>query len=180
MTITLPDNWADVKLADFQEMDLAENIYEKVAILSDQDPDVIRDTDVPSFVRIEAALAWIVELPKEEECKEVITIDEVEYTRIKLSTLSNGQWMDLITWGKKGLQELHKIMATLYPDDTDRNKRAELFRTRMNAQDAYSALVFFSLIKSKSLVNIEAYLQVEIIKAEMISKMKTSLSVNKD
>lgn len=192
-TITTPDSWSEVNISQFQELSVTEDIFEKIAILTDEDPEELKLMDVASFGRLTAALAWVHVLPNEDARKDVIVIDEIEYGFIdKLSSLSLGEWIDIENYLKDPIKNLHKLMAIFYRpllttlkdgtritedyDITQASNNANTFLTKMNVSDCYGSLVFFSLIANDCLKTIQAYFQVEILKNQL---MKMNLKENK-
>jgi hypothetical protein len=193
-TITTPDSWSEVNISQFQELSVTEDIFEKIAILTDEDPEELKLMDVASFGRLTAALSWVHILPNEDARKDVIVIDEIEYGFIdKLSSLSLGEWIDIENYLKDPIKNLHKLMAMFYRpllttlkdgtritedyDITQASNNANTFLTKMNVSDCYGSLVFFSLIANDCLKTIQAYFQVEILKNQL---MKMNQKENKD
>jgi len=193
-TITTPDSWNEVNISQFQELSVTEDIFEKIAILTDEDPEELKLMDVASFGRLTAALAWVHILPNEDVRKDVIVIDDIEYGFIdKLSSLSLGEWIDIENYLKDPIKNLHKLMAMFYRpllttlkdgtritedyDITQASNNANTFLTKMNVSDCYGSLVFFSLIANDCLKTIQAYFQVEILKNQL---MKMNQKENKD
>ena len=183
-TITTPDSWSEVNISQFQELSVTDDIFEKIAILTDEDPEELKLMDVASFGRLTAALAWVHILPNEDARKDVIVIDGIEYGFIdKLSSLSLGEWIDIENYLKDPIKNLHKLMAMFYRpllttlkdgtritedyDVTQASNNANTFLTKMNVSDCYGSLVFFSLIANDCLKTIQAYFQVEILKNQL-------------
>ena len=183
-TITTPDSWSEVNISQFQELSVTEDIFEKIAILTDEDPEELKLMDVASFGRLTAALSWVHILPNEDARKDVIVIDGIEYGFIdKLSSLSLGEWIDIENYLKDPIKNLHKLMAMFYRpllttlkdgtritedyDVTQASNNANTFLTKMNVSDCYGSLVFFSLIANDCLKTIQAYFQVEILKNQL-------------
>jgi len=193
-TITTPDSWSEVNISQFQELSVTEDIFEKIAILTDEDPEELKLMDVASFGRLTAALAWVHILPNEDARKDVIVIDEIEYGFIdKLSSLSLGEWIDIENYLKDPIKNLHKLMAMFYRpllttlkdgtritddyDITQASNNANTFLTKMNVSDCYGSLVFFSLIANDCLKTIQAYFQVEIMKNQLMKMNQKESSV---
>lgn len=193
-TITTPDSWNEVNISQFQELSVTEDIFEKIAILTDEDPEELKLMDVASFGRLTAALSWVHILPNEDARKDVIVIDEIEYGFIdKLSSLSLGEWIDIENYLKDPIKNLHKLMAMFYRpllttlkdgtritedyDITQASNNANTFLTKMNVSDCYGSLVFFSLIANDCLKTIQAYFQVEILKNQLMKMNQKESSV---
>jgi hypothetical protein len=186
-TIKLPDSWADVSMKQFQELESVESIVDKIAILSDEDPELIKKMDVASYNKVAEALSWVQNLPEEKEGEETIIIDERKYNAVKLSSLSLGNWVDLEHYLKEPINNLHKIMAILYlpeGEETYNSKtaieRSELFLEKMSVNDAYGTLVFFSLIEKRSLEAIRDYFQMKILEMEVKETLKQKQRESKE
>ena len=193
-TITTPDSWSEVNISQFQELSVTDDIFEKIAILTDEDPEELKLMDVASFGRLTAALSWVHILPNEDARKDVIVIDGIEYGFIdKLSSLSLGEWIDIENYLKDPIKNLHKLMAMFYRpllttlkdgtritedyDITQASNNANTFLTKMNVSDCYGSLVFFSLIANDCLKTIQAYFQVEILKNQLTKMNQKESSV---
>jgi hypothetical protein len=185
--IKVPDSWEEVTIETLQELNNANNVHEKIAIIIDQDPEDIRKYDTATIARLSNALGWIHEMPKEDSLKNVIEIDGIEYGLLdKFSDLLYGEWMDIEEYCKEPIENIHKLMAMFYrpllttlKDGTrildeynvkEAHERAETFRKKMKVSECYGALVFFSLIEKRCLVTIQAYFQVEIIKMQAMKE----------
>jgi len=179
MKITLPDSWSDVTLRQFQEMDSCESVADKIAVLANEDPEDIRKMDVESYKKVSKALSWTEVLPSGVH-KDIITLKDEDYVLKTLSSLSLGEWTDIETYIKDSVQNIHKIMAVLYHGKGTNAEKAEVFLDNMNILDAYSCLVFFSLIEKRSLVCIEAFFKKEILRMEMNQKLKQKQNESKE
>jgi len=130
-------------------------------------------------------MSWLNSLPTIEDFKKVIEIDGEKYGFInRLSILNLGNWVDIEHYLINPVKNLHKLMSIFYRpiiiddiiepyDSVSAINRSELFREKMNIQECYGALLFFSNIEKESLKSIQGYLLKEILKARrMSSKVK--------
>jgi len=186
-TIHLPDSWAEVTMRQFQELESTDSIVEKIAILADEDSEVIKKMDIESFKRVSNALNWVHTMPEEKAIEDTITIDEVKYNMIKLSDLTLGSWTDIEHYLKEPIQNLHKLMAIFYLpegesqyDSVSARGRAELFLEKMTVNDAYGTLVFFSLIEKKCLTTIRDYFQIQILINQVNEELKQKSKESKE
>lgn len=194
--ITVPDSWDEINIETLQELSRAKSIYDKISIIIDQDPEYIKKFDTDTFNRLSNALGWIHSFPGEDQVKKLIVVDGLEYGLIdRFSSFLLGQWMDIEEYLKEPIENIHKIMALFYRpvlttlrdgslilDDYDSKEakvRAEVFKTHMKVSDAYSALVFFSLIEKESLKTIQVYFQVDILRMK-IEQEKRNLKESKE
>lgn len=170
MTIKIPENWNEVSLRKFSEIaqiDIANErlrSIEIISILTDCDPDTLKDTDPITLAEILNRLEWT-KKPPSEEYKTSITVQGVEYHLVSLKSLSNGEWADLDTFCDNHTANIHKIMALLYRlpkeeySSTVRKEREELFLDEVMTGDVFGTQVFFSLIGLKFMNNLSHYMQ---------------------
>ena len=172
-TIKTPDSWNEVTISQFQEINTIDNnntskSLEIVSVLINEDVEDIRTYDVASLNRILSALSWCEQLPNDKDFIEQITIDNIEYNLVKLSSLSVGEWIDLEGYLSDPIPNLHNIAGLLYRDtyepyDTDTSAiRAELFKYKVSVCDVYGMVVFFCNIERLSMETIKDYFKAEI------------------
>ncbi len=189
ITVKVPDSWAEVTLGQFIEiaqLDSKDKDIQLVSILIDKDPEEIRKYNPQSFSRIKDAISWVQTLP-EENFQSTLKIGDKEFEFLhRLSLLSNGEWIDLEMLIPEYAQNIHKIMAILYRpagdlkyDTVSAAHRAELFKEKMSYTDAYSALVFFSLIAKSCMITIQDYLKKQIPKTSGESQNKNESKESK-
>lgn len=152
MTIKVPDGWNEVSIGTFQELAESKDLIERVSILIDEDPDIVKCFDIHSLNKVAELIKWIDELPKQDEWKRNIEVNGKTYSfNDKLSSLSAGQWLDLEHYLLNPTQNLHKIIALFYKGD------AEDFKS-VSMADAYGCMLFFSSIESRFMLNMQVYL----------------------
>lgn len=163
MIVKIPDSWDEISIRTLQELfSVGDNIIERIAILSDTDPEEVKKWDIASIQRVGNALAWTNELPKQKDIKSNISINGKEYSfSKKLSSLNGGEWLDLEHFIKEPIMDLHKVMALFYGCEQEEAKDIKI-------SDAYSCLLFFSTIEKESYQSIQAYLMTE----EYLMKLK--------
>lgn len=185
LQITLPENWSEITLDKFCELqticqgpDKIEGIVQAAALLSDTDPDEIKKISTAELNKLSQALQWIGDLPLEANFKHVIEIDGEEYSLIpKLHELTVGEWIDLETYCEDLMKNLHYVMAILYRplqcalndkdrwiadyDAKDMQARAELFKTKMCIDDVWGAVFFFLIIGKKYTEHFQAFLSLQ-------------------
>lgn len=158
MTIKVPDGWNEVSIGTFQELAEAKDTIERVSILIDEDPDIVKRFDIHSLNKVAEIIKWIDELPKQDEWKRNIELNGKTYSfNDKLSSLSAGQWLDLEHYLLNPTANLHKIIALFYKGD------AEDFKS-VSMADAYGCMLFFSSIESRFMLNMQVYLMEQIAK----------------
>ena len=181
--ITVPENWSEVKVKDFQELQLLsreDSNYDVnlVSILCDLDPSYVERLDLQTYTKILINLQWITKLPTKADYKPIIEIRGEKYGLAKMSSFTNGEWYSLEHWMESPWENLHKILAMIYRplitainDDyrliEDYNSetavaRAELFKD-LSVADAYGAILFFSIIEKQSMQTMKEYLEIKIV-----------------
>ena len=160
MTIKVPDGWNEVSIGTFQELAEAKDLIERVSILIDEDPDIVKCFDIHSLNKVAELIKWMDELPKQDDWKRNITIGDKEYFfNDKLSSLSAGQWLDLEHYLLNPTQNLHKIIALFYKGDAEDFKGVSM-------ADAYGCMLFFSSIESRFMLNMQVYLTEQLMKMQ--------------
>ena len=156
--ITLPTSWAEINIKTFQEMSLIDDkdkllkTIELISVLSDKDPEEIKQYNAIDLEKILNTIQWTNQSPT-NEYKTHLVIEEKNYYLVKLSTLSLGEWVDLDTWCEDSINNLHKIFALLYREEGEgydaNNLRSELFLDKLMIEDVYGTLIFFLAIASQ-------------------------------
>ena len=185
-TINVPDSWNEVTIEKFQEINSIDNdnknkSLEIISILTDRDVEEIRTYDMQSLNRIVEALGWCNELPEEKEFSKTLTVNGIEYTMVKMSSFSVGEWIDLEGYFENPIDNIHRILGVFFRDndlpyDTESaDKRAEIFRTNVNVGQVYGTVVFFCNIERSCIRTIKVYFQLQI----MLQKEKKEKKANR-
>lgn len=155
----MPSGWNEVPVRMFQELSNIESengltkVVDLISILSDKDPEEIRQINSVDLAPILEAVKWTGEEPGNEH-KIQIAINGVEYYLHKLSGLSLAEWIDLDNYAND-VSNMHKFFAMLYRPAGDvysvqsMLERAELFLDKLMIQDAYGSLLFFLSIAER-------------------------------
>lgn len=182
-TITVPDSWNEVTVSQFQEinsipLESKSRALEIISILINEDIEEIRKYDMQSLNRIVAALGWCDELPNDKEFDQTLTINDITYNMVKMSSFSVGEWMDLEQYFEDPINNLHNILGVFYRDNdlpyntTTSEQRANIFREHVNVGQVYGTVVFFCNIERSCIQTIKVYFQMEMMKLEMSQKPK--------
>lgn len=184
MKITTPDSWDEVTISKFQEInsiqDSSLRSLEIVSILIDQDIEDIRKYDMQSLNRIVDALKWCDELPNEKEFTKTLEVKGITYNMVRMSSFSVGEWSDLEEYFEDSINNLHKILAVFYrenslPYNTETaEQRAELFKEHVTVGQTYGAVVFFCNIEKSCMRTIAVYfhLQTLLMKSQKPNQKK--------
>lgn len=158
--IVVPSRWNEVPVKMFKELagldktDGEYNVIDFISVLSDQDPEDIKQIGSVNLPKILASVQWVFTLPN-SEYKTEVEIDGVTYYLVKLNSLSLAQRADLDEYVQ--FENLHKFFAVLYRPANDvysvdsMLRRAELFDEKMNIEDVYGTLAFFLTIAIASI-----------------------------
>ena len=159
MKITLPDNWSEVKVSQFQEIaELSDDEYRDntvIAILAYVDG--IEDITVDSRIACLNAIKWAFTPPSERDYKRQVTVNGIDFYLRNYRDLKIGERIDLMEYSKNSTKNLHKICAILYKPENE-VKDAELIFQDAMIGDVYGALVFFWNIANKSAEITTSYL----------------------
>lgn len=165
--LTIPDGWHEVTIGMFQEMsqlDQAEDgllkIIDLLSILTDTDPEELKEIDASHLKVLIDKIDWTSKFP-ESEYKTEFTIKDQTYYLVTLSDLSLGEWIDLDSYCEDPVENMAKIFALLYRPHGEKydvkkaEQRASIFLQHLMISDVYGSLLFFSLI-GKEFIKISA------------------------
>tara|TARA_R100000781_G_C4074280_1_gene125540 strand:- start:728 stop:1342 length:615 start_codon:yes stop_codon:yes gene_type:complete len=166
-TFNMPSEWNELTLGRYMRtMKVLESTKEESEIdkaiklvncISDIPVKKLYNLEVKSINDLGVYLKKLFNTKPNEELKHIIKIDDVEYGfHPKLKDMTLGEFVDLETYNKDTIENLHHILSILYrpviakekdkylieeykPDD----KRAELFKKKLTVDDFNGASVFF-------------------------------------
>jgi len=132
--LTIPDRWSDItietyqKYVKIQEGKGAEKtkVIKSLALLCGVSPFVIKKMAYKDLLEIMAIIKKMIDTePKKEEFKKTFMFEGEEYGFVpNLSGISTGEYIDLETYCKEPIENLHTIMSILYRKITNKvNKR---------------------------------------------------------
>lgn len=177
--ITLPDNWSEVSVKQFQDLSTIDNndpyrTEMVIKILSGADLDLITSMDVETRNKSVNHLLWTNTFPDDTYYKTEIIIDDIPYNVVELSGLALGKWIDLDNYCKNPIDNIHKILSILYQPVNGRTN-PEVF-LKANIGEVYQAVVFFSNIVINLIKNLPNYAErkmTELLKSLEESQQKT-------
>lgn len=151
MKISLPENWSEVKVWQFQEIaELSEDEYRDntvIAILGEVEN--LDNITVESRLACLNAIKWAFTPPDEKTYKRQVIVNGTEFYLRSYRELKIGERIDLREYTKNAVKNLHKICAILYKAEKE-VKDAELIFQDAMVGDVYGALVFFWNIANRS------------------------------
>ena len=132
--LTIPDNWSDITIETYQKyVKIQEGkgseknkVVKSLALLCNTTPFVVKKMDYKDLLEIMSIIKTMIDTePKEEEFRKKYVFKKEEYGFVpNLSKLSTGEYIDLETYCKQPIENLHIIMSILYRKITfKRNER---------------------------------------------------------
>jgi len=186
--LTIPDNWSDITIETYQKyVKIQEGkgseknkVVKSLALLCNTTPFVVKKMDYKDLLEIMSIIKTMIDTePKDEEFRKTFIFKEEEYGFVpNLSKLSTGEYIDLETYCKEPIENLHIIMSILYRKITfKRNERfaienydpdefkEELFKD-CPMDIALSSLGFFLTLGSVLAKTSQRFLQVQEMKPQ--------------
>ena len=186
--LTIPDNWSDITIETYQKyVKIQEGkgseknkVVKSLALLCNTTPFVVKKMDYKDLLEIMSIIKTMIDTePKDEEFRKTFVFKKEEYGFVpNLSKLSTGEYIDLETYCKQPIENLHIIMSILYRKITfKRNERfaienydpdefkEELFKD-CPMDIALSSLGFFLTLGSVLAKTSQRFLQVQEMKPQ--------------
>ena len=174
----MKEKWDDITIGDYQELCSIESegvqrTVDIVSLLTDKDSDEIRRLPLGEFFDYQKRIGFISTSP-DAYVLDTFELDGVEYGRIPdLDFIRTDEWMDIVTWKDKSIDNMHLITAVLFRPITKKSddgsyeieehkqegfmKRADKFKNELSISKVYGTQVFFSLFALEFLVSIQDY-----------------------
>ena len=132
--LTIPDRWSDITIETYQKyVKIQEGkgtektkVIKSLALLCNVSPFVVKKMAYKDLLEIMAIIKKMIDTePKKEEFKKTFIFNNEEYGFVpNLSGISTGEYIDLETYCKEPIENLHTIMSILYRKITNKvNKR---------------------------------------------------------
>jgi|TARA_R100001594_G_scaffold19858_2_gene38670 hypothetical protein len=128
--LIIPDNWNDITIRTYQEyVKIQEGkgseknkIVKSLALLCGTSPFVVKKMAYKDLVEIMTIIKKMIDTePTEEDFKKTFTLNKIEYGFCpNLNNLTTGEYIDLESYCKKPIENLHTIMSILYRKVTNR------------------------------------------------------------
>ena len=186
--LTIPDNWSDITIETYQKYVKIQQgkggeknkVVKSLALLCNTTPFVVKKMDYKDLLEIMSIIKTMIDTePKDEEFRKTFVFKKEEYGFVpNLSKLSTGEYIDLETYCKEPIENLHIIMSILYRKITfKRNERyaienydpeefkEELFKD-CPMDIALSSLGFFLTLGSVLAKTSQRFLQVQEMKPQ--------------
>jgi hypothetical protein len=132
--LTIPDNWSDITIGTYQKyVEIQEGkgseknkIVKSLALLCNTSPFVVKKMAYKDLLEIMAIIKNMIDTePNKEQFRKVFEFNGEEYGFCpNLSNISTGEYIDLESYCKEPIENLHTIMSILYRKITfKRNER---------------------------------------------------------
>ena len=122
--LTIPDNWADVTIQTYQKyIEIQESkssdkqkIVKSIALLCGTTPAIVKKIPFKSLIEIMDIIKKMIDKePDKQEFQKRFMLNNEEYGFVPdLSSITTGEYIDLETYCKNPIQNLHTIMSILY------------------------------------------------------------------
>ena len=122
--LTIPDNWSDITIDTYQKyVKIQEGkgseknkIVKSLALLCGTSPFVVKKMAYKDLLDIMSIIKKMIDTePDKEEFRKVFKFNDEEYGFCpNLSNISTGEYIDLESYCKEPIENLHTIMSILY------------------------------------------------------------------
>ena len=188
--LTIPNEWSDITIGIYQEyVKIQESkaseknkVIRSLALLCNTSPFVVKKMAYTDLLEIMNIIKGMIDTePKEEDFVKVFTFSDIEFGFVpNLNKLTTGEYIDLESYCKNPIENLHIIMSILYRKVTNKvNDRyaiepynpdefkEELFKDcPMNI--ALSSLGFFLTLGERLAMTSLRYLEKQEVKQQRV------------
>ena len=122
--LIIPDNWSDITIGTYQKyVKIQEGkgseknkIIKSVSLLCNTTPFIVKKMPYKDLLEIMAIIKKMIDTePKKEKFRKVFTFNDEEYGFCpNLSNITTGEYIDLESYCKEPVENLHIIMSILY------------------------------------------------------------------
>ena len=128
--LTIPNKWSDITIGTYQQyVKLQESkareknkIIRSLALLCNTSPFVVKKMAYSDLIEIMEIIKTMIDAkPKEDDFIKVFTFSDIEYGFVpNLNKLTTGEYIDLESYCKNPIENLHIIMSILYRKVTNK------------------------------------------------------------
>jgi hypothetical protein len=180
--IKFPQSWDEIPIKVWKELNSVQSEYEstktieRMAIITDTDPEWIRSLSFAKFNEFQSNLSFL-NSSITNEVKTTFVLGRKEYGMIPhLDLISAGEWIDAENWKDKPIDNIHLYAALMYRPITKKDEegyeiephtvngfmsRAEKFDNELPITTIYGSVLFFSALGIVSMESITAYLELQ-------------------
>jgi hypothetical protein len=128
--LTIPNEWSDITIGIYQEyVKIQESkaseknkVIRSLALLCNTSPFVVKKMAYTDLLEIMNIIKGMIDTePKEEDFVKVFTFSDIEFGFVpNLNKLTTGEYIDLESYCKNPIENLHIIMSILYRKVTNK------------------------------------------------------------
>ena len=122
--LTIPNEWSDITIGIYQEYvkiqqgksNEKNKVISSLALLCDTKPLIVKKMAYTDLLDIMNIIKVMIDAePKKEDFKKMFTFSEIEFGFVpNLNKLTTGEYIDLESYCKNPIENLHIIMSILY------------------------------------------------------------------
>jgi hypothetical protein len=188
--LTIPDKWSDITIETYQKyVEIQEGkgseknkVIKSLALLCNTTPFVVKKMNYKDLLEIMSIIKTMIDTePNKEEFRKTFMFKNEKYGFVpNLSGITTGEYIDLETYCKNPIENLHTIMSILYRKITfERNERyaiesynpdefkEELFK-ECPMDIALSSLGFFLTLGERLAMTSHNFLQQQEMKQQKV------------
>ena len=188
--LTIPDKWSDITIETYQKyVEIQEGkgseknkVIKSLALLCNTTPFVVKKMNYKDLLEIMGIIKTMIDTePNKEEFRKTFMFKNEKYGFVpNLSGITTGEYIDLETYCKNPIENLHTIMSILYRKITfERNERyaiesynpddfkEELFK-ECPMDIALSSLGFFLTLGERLAMTSHNFLQQQEMKQQKV------------
>lgn len=180
--IKFPQSWDEIPIKVWKELNSVESEYEstktieRMAIITDTDPEWIRSLSFAQFNKFQSKLTFL-NSSITNDIKTTFILGRKEYGMIPhLDLITAGEWIDAENWKEKPVDNIHLYAALMYRPIVSKNEegyeiephtvngfmsRAEKFDNELPITTIYGSVLFFSALGIVSMESITAFLELQ-------------------
>lgn len=197
----MTNSWNQITIEKWQEINQVQSEFEVsrlveiLSILTDRDPEELRNLRIDEFRKLQSQFAWTSEPPKAD----VVTKFEIRGKKYgiipQLDFITAGEWLDAESWKEDSVGNIHLYAALIYrpivkEDETTWEiephktagflERANLFLRELPITQVYGAVLFFLASGISFSQSIQDYLtQLEDLKKDQMKTTQTQTHTKK-
>lgn len=196
-------SWEQITIQKWQEINEVQSesevvrIIETVSILTDRDPEELRQMKINDFRELQSEFSWASN-PPSADLNIKFEIDGIKYGMIpQLDFISAGEWLDCESWKSDSVKNMHLYASLLFRPITNETEnsytiephktegfieRSKLFLERLSITKVYGAVLFFSAFGIEFMKIIQDYLPqvTEVTNQMMMMQTQTPMKMQNE
>lgn len=157
-----PKSWSDItieqyiRLYEIQTNEFSDDIdkeFATIMLLYNLKEEEVNNILIEDYNKMKEEMSFLSKEPNQTKFKEIIEIDGITYRyNLELNKITLGEWIDLETYNKDFINNIHKIASILVRKDgitkydvIEARNSASIFYKKMNIEDALAFFLHFYL-----------------------------------